>query len=338
MGDPNRRPLATPDAVPRLAADANVSVDVDTLDCYRAIHGLDSPPSDGPDSVWTTGVRRAMELFDHYELSATFFVVGADLQQPAHRRVARQLVEAGHEVANHSLEHPYDLREFSEPELAHQIEEADRLIEAATGQRPVGFRTPGYNVDADIIAFLRRAGHRYDASVFPCVSYWLAKAAVMRWRRLTDRPSRSAVTDPANLSAPRQPYFPDPLDCHRPAGEATNFVEIPVASFALRLIPVIGTSLHLLDRVGLQRIWPWIDRSFPRFFSLEMHAIDFLGPADLTDVPDGDALLAHQPDLRIPFGHKAPRYRSMLEAICQSRTPATLAEATRSLVGQSSDN
>ena len=317
--------------VPTLATDANISVDVDGLDCYRAIHGLSTPPGDpDADPVWTIGIARAAELFDAFDLEATFFVVGRDLDVDAHRRRAVDLVEAGHELANHTLDHPYDLRERSDAELAHQINGADRKIADATGYSPVGFRAPGYNVDADVIAFSRRAGHRYDASVFPCVSYWAAKAAVMQWRDVRGQPSRSHRTDPKNLAAPTQPYFPDAIDCWRAATSTTGYIEIPIAVMA-RTVPIIGTTLHLLDAVGFSRTWPLIDRSFPRFFNLEMHAIDFVDTSDLADLEDADELIARQPDLRIPWSVKRDRYRRVLAAICEDRNPATLAAATESV-------
>ncbi len=332
MGDSNRQPMNSPPPRPELDADANVSVDVDGLDCYRAIHGLSQGCDSGEaDPLWTVGIERARQLFDQVGVAATFFVVGRDLEIEAHRQQTIQLVESGHEIANHSYDHPYDLRRHPEVELLYQIEATNRIIADVTGTRPVGFRTPGYNVDADVIALSRRSGHRYDASVFPCISYWLAKAAVMGWRAMRGDRSKSDATDPKTLLSPRQPYFPDPLECWHPAPTRTGYVEIPVATFAGRMIPIIGTSLHLLDGAGLHRLWPQIDRSFPRFFNLEMHAIDFVDATDLKEVTDVEELVARQPDLRIPWHKKKERYRRLLELMTRRRVVATLAEATASI-------
>lgn len=320
------------EAVPDLEGDANVSIDVDTLDCYRRIHGLGERRRLGDvDPVWEVGIGRALDVLDEFGLSATFFVVGRDLEAPAHRRLLRRMVDEGHEVANHTQDHRYDLRRLPEPELAHQLQACDRAITDVTGRRPVGFRTPGYNVDADVIAFSRRAGHRYDASVFPCASYWVAKYAVMKWRRLRGDESKSERTDLNTLLAPRQPYFPDPMDCTRAAATAGSYVEIPMATAALGLIPLIGTSLHVLQWAGLDRLWPFIDASFPRFLSFEMHAIDFVEIGDLRDEPDAGILGSRQPDLGISWAQKKHRYRRLFDCICSRRVPVTLAEATESI-------
>ena len=314
-------------ATPPLFCSGNISVDVDDLHCYRAIHGLADPGEAGPSPVWTVGIDRARRLFEAAQIEATFFVVGRDLKEPAHRDLACALAQAGHELANHTQDHPYDLRHLQELDLHYQIGACDDAIADITGVRPVGFRTPGYNVSGDIIAFSRRAGHRYDASIFPCVAYWVAKAAVMRWRALRGEPSHSSATDPRTLLAPRQPYFPDPLECWRPAAGPMSFVEIPVAVFAGRSIPIIGTSLHLLDTPNWERIWPLVDRSFPRFFNLEMHAIDFIDAHDLEGVLDARELIRRQPDLRIPWEVKRERYERVFSTLSAHRSMGTLARA-----------
>ena len=331
MGDPNYEPMTSGKSDllgPRLDGDANISIDVDALNCYRRIHGLPQSSSDTEDPLWMVGLTRAAQLLEDCGVSATFFVVGRDLEIIPHRRRARQLAEAGHEIANHSFDHPYDLRELPEPELAHQIEGTDRIIEECTGKRPVGFRTPGYNVNADVIAFSRRAGHRYDASVFPCISYWVAKAAVMQWRRVRGDASGSAPTEPWMLLAPGQPYFPHPIDYWRPASQPSNYVEIPMATAAFKAFPVIGTSLHLMGVRGIETIWPWMNRVFRPFFSLEMHAIDFVDVDDIADKPDAEELRRRQPDLQIPWETKKERYRCIFELLSAHRQPVTLAEAT----------
>ena len=327
MGDSNRQPLKSRPDRPQLVGDANVSVDVDGLRCYREIHGLERR-GDPIDPVWELGLTRAAELFDEFDITATFFIVGRDLEDERRADQATELGAMGHELANHTYDHPYDLRRLSEVEIAYQIGAADRIIADVTGQRPVGFRTPGYNVSNDVLIASRRGGHRYDASVFPCVSYWTAKSAIMSWRQLLGKPSRSDRTDPKALLAPRQPYCPDPIEYWKPAAGPSSYVEIPVAAFAGRSMPIIGTSLHLLAPLGLGRVWTMAHKSFPRFFNLEMHAIDFVDADDLAHVEDVDQLVTHQPDLRISWEKKEKRYRKFFEAMCRDRKMVTLAEAT----------
>jgi peptidoglycan-N-acetylglucosamine deacetylase len=312
---------------PSLRANGNVSVDVDGLYCYRAIHGLENVASGGPDPVWVVGVERARRLFSEFDLRATFFLVGRDLRDALHAETARRLASESHELANHTRDHLYDLRRRSPKEIRDQIRGCDEAIVAATGHSPVGFRTPGYNLSAEILRTSRDLGHRYDASLFPCPSYWAAKEAVMATRRVLGRPSRSDRTDPRALLARRQPYFVDPRRPFRRSEEASGYLEIPVTVAFAGLFPLIGTSLHLLGDRGISRLWPRLNAAFPAYINLAMHALDFLDGGDLAGVADQGRLLQRQPDLRIPWQVKESRYRLVLDHLCKDRAMATIAEA-----------
>src|SRR5665811_1622265 len=61
------------------------------------------------------------------------------------------LAAEGHELANHSFTHPYDLVRRSRPAIAAEIDAAHGAIGACAGRAPVGFRAPGYNVSSDVI-------------------------------------------------------------------------------------------------------------------------------------------------------------------------------------------
>lgn len=313
-----------------LLGDATISVDVDSLDCYRAIHGLKLPRREGSDPVWTKGIWRARELFSEFGLKSTFFLVGRDLLDPEAREIAAELVDEGHEAANHTFDHFYDLRRRGEAEIFYQMQATDQIIEMATGARPVGFRAPGYNVSAAILNISRGVGHRYDASLLPSSSYWVAKALVMGFRRLSRQPSRSDFTDLRTLLGPKEPYIPamDAPWSRDAKGTAGAYVEFPISALAGGMLPVIGTSLHLLDVARWERLWPVVHRQFPRFFSLEFHGLDFMDARDLDGEPDQAELVSRQPDLRISVNEKLERYRRVLKLIARDREAVTYAGAT----------
>ncbi|RAL21268.1 polysaccharide deacetylase [Lujinxingia litoralis] len=312
-----------------MSARASISVDLDALLCYRQIHGL--PPQDVDprgDVTWRVGVRRLLDLFAEHDLRATLFVVGRDLEQEAHRTLLAEAVEAGHEAANHTYDHFYDLRRRDPQVISEQLRRCDDAIEDAGAPRPVGFRTPGYNLSSTLLQTSHALGHRYDSSVFGCGPYWLAKAAVMGWRTLRGEPSRSDRTDPRALRAPRAPYAPDLERFWRPNPTPTEprYWEVPVAVLPAGSFPLIGTSLHLLDAPGLERLWPLVEASFPTYFDLEFHALDFIDARDLDGEPDAGELIARQPDLRVPWQTKRARYARTLSLITSTRTLAPMRE------------
>ena len=79
------------------------------------------------------------------------------------------------------------------------------MVGACAGAAPLGFRAPGYAINAEALDLLRARGYRYDSSVFPSAAYYGAKALVMAAMRATGRQSGSFLDDPRVLLAPRRP-------------------------------------------------------------------------------------------------------------------------------------
>ena len=91
---------------------------------------------DGPHPTWTPQIMR---LLDAYNARATFYVLGQWVQH--YPWLTRQLADAGHVVANHSLSHA-NLARLSAQGVAHEIWSTQNLVENAIGRRPTLFRPP----------------------------------------------------------------------------------------------------------------------------------------------------------------------------------------------------
>jgi peptidoglycan-N-acetylglucosamine deacetylase len=276
-----------------------VSVDLDAVACYYRIHALGEPPT-GParQAVLRRCLPRFADLFGRHDLRATFFVVGADLEEDAEgRALLADLARGGHELANHSHTHRYDFARLSRPAMAEEIDRAHAAVAACAGAAPVGFRAPGYAINADALDLLSARGYRYDSSVFPSAAYYGAKALVMGAMRAAGRPSGSCLDNPRVLLAPRRPYRPAPTAPYRHGGD--GILELPIAVTPLARLHVIGTSL-ILAPAWLRRHLVSVALRAP-LFNLELHGID-LADADADEIPP--ALVARQPDLRRPLAHK----------------------------------
>ncbi|MGH7751195.1 MAG: polysaccharide deacetylase family protein, partial [Gemmatimonadales bacterium] len=217
----------------------SVSVDLDGIDCYYGIHGLGTPPALLRGVVLTRALPRFLELFARRRIPATFFVIGRDAE--ADGQAVRAAAAAGHEIANHSHTHPYRLLRLPANEMEHEVTRAHEVLSAAAGVAPVGFRSPGYMLSAELLALLSRLGYRYDSSMFPCWPYYAAKAAVMACMRLRGRRSASVLHGPRAMLCPPLPYRPDMSRPWR-RGSAP-VVELPVAVTRGLRLPAIGTVL-----------------------------------------------------------------------------------------------
>jgi len=285
----------------RLAA---VSVDLDEIPCYHAIHGLPAPQGSGSSVVYDVALGRALDWARSQGLPLTLFAVGADMARGESAARLREAADAGHEIGNHTLEHRYDLVRLDAGEMRRQVFAGADVLAGATGQRPVGFRAPGYTVTDALLDVVAESGATYDASVFPCPSYLAAKGAALGAIAARGRASRSILGDPRVALAPTTPYrlgrpFFRPGDGLR---------EIPIQVTSIARLPIIGTSL-VLAPAPVASVLVRGALGEPTF-NLELHGIDFL------DQTDGLAELArHQPDLRVPWETKIARLDAAVDAV-----------------------
>ena len=293
---------------------ASITVDLDTSHHYRAIHGLPDRGRAELDGTYAIGVRRLLDLFHELEIPSTLFVIGQDVEMAPHRALLEEAHASGHELANHTFYHRYDLRTLSEEAIHRDLLLGEDAIARITGSAPLGFRTPGYNIDAWLFHIIQDRGYVYDSSIFPCPSYYAAKGLVMGYLKWAGKPSRSAMTSPKTLLAPITPYKPARGSIWR-QGELSDAGEtpwqVPMGLIPGVRFPLIGTSLHMVGAPAFEALRPLLRRAYPDLFQLEFHSIDFM---DSTD--EGvDDLVDHQPDLRIPWEVKRDRYASILESI-----------------------
>lgn len=91
---------------------------------------------DGP----TPGVTdRILTQLAKYDMRATFFVIGNKVR--AYKSLARDLVAAGHEIANHTYTHP-NLAKLSATRVQDEIRKCQDTIIDVTGKVPIWFRPP----------------------------------------------------------------------------------------------------------------------------------------------------------------------------------------------------
>lgn len=270
-----------------------VSVDLDEIPNYFAIHGLPEPRGPEASLVYDVAIDRLTALADQHRMPLTLFAIGSDLARPEAAAKLRAARERGFEIANHSLEHRYDFVRLGRDEIRRQVQAGADAVERAVGERPVGFRAPGYTITDEVFEVLAELGVAYDSSVFPCPPYYAAKTAAIGAIALRGRRSRSIVDTPAVLFAPTRPYRVGRPYWQRGQG----LTELPVQVTRGARLPFIGTSITLGG--------PRMARALTRMVvgeplvNLELHGIDVL------DAADGlEPLRPHQPDVRVATERK----------------------------------
>ncbi|MHA6259426.1 polysaccharide deacetylase family protein [Sporosarcina sp. CAU 1771] len=102
---------------------------------------------DGPDPKVTTQI---LETLAKYDAKATFFMLGSRVEY--YPEIAKSVADAGHELANHSWNHP-DLTKLSGERVSNEIHRTTAIIEEVTGLKMTGgFRPPYGSVNKNVRA------------------------------------------------------------------------------------------------------------------------------------------------------------------------------------------
>jgi peptidoglycan-N-acetylglucosamine deacetylase len=119
----------------------------------RPLYHIDDDPAnaialtidDGPSPVYTPQI---LQLLQQYRVTASFSMVG--IQVNAYPQVAREVVDAGHRVTNHTWTHA-SLPALAAPAVSAQMTRASDVIHSVTGVQPRFFRAPYGNWSPTVI-------------------------------------------------------------------------------------------------------------------------------------------------------------------------------------------
>ncbi|MFI8890020.1 polysaccharide deacetylase family protein [Streptomyces paradoxus] len=117
----------------------------DTTDCKKA-KCIALTFDDGPAAPETATLLKHLA---RYRARATFFTVGQNVA--AHPELVRAEARAGHEIGNHSWNHP-DLTRLTPAAVRSQLDRTSAAVKAATGRAPTLFRPPYGAIDATVRA------------------------------------------------------------------------------------------------------------------------------------------------------------------------------------------
>lgn len=91
---------------------------------------------DGP----TPFTLEILDLLDQYQAKASFFCIGTQVVK--YPMIAKQIIERGHVIANHSMNHPNKMGFLPSGQVVAEINEANHAIETATGKKVLLYRPP----------------------------------------------------------------------------------------------------------------------------------------------------------------------------------------------------
>lgn len=181
--------------------------------------------------VLREGLPRLLDLYEKYNVKATFFITGYIAK--LYPEVVKIIQPYGHEIGSHGLshkvEHAFDVLPI-EKQIEH-LKESKAILEDISGEEVISFRAPAVRVNKNIVYALEESGYKIDSSVSS--------------QRLDMFFSFGSIKKLNWLTAPRLPYFTAKNNVFK-KGESSIF-EIPISAFGF---PYIGTFMRILPNLS----------------------------------------------------------------------------------------
>ncbi len=109
---------------------------------------------DGPDSIYTGQV---LDVLKNYHALGTFFLIGENMER--YPEVVKRIHAEGHEMGNHSYNHPNFKDLSKEMVLSAQIERTRALFKSMAGVEPTIYRPPYTSITKDQLEYLNVKGY-----------------------------------------------------------------------------------------------------------------------------------------------------------------------------------
>lgn len=302
----------------------SLSLDLDNKWSYLKTHG---------DAAWKTFptyldvfIPSVLSALERLKLKITFFVVGQDAALPKNAEYLQALAAAGHEIGNHSFHHEPWLQLYSKAEITREILSAEEQIVRVTGQKPTGFRGPGFSWSTELLEVLAENGYRYDASTLPTFLGPLARAYYFRTAKLTAEEKKQRRELFGNFSdglRAVQPYYWQ-------LTSGAKLLELPVTTMPIFKIPFHLSYLLYLSRVSERLLSLYLQtalqlcratRTEPSFL---LHPLDLLGGDQAPD-------LAFFPGMDLSSARKLELFERVLQLLTIHFQPVSMGEHARAI-------
>ena len=209
------------------------------MECFSFEHNRYEP--EVAKRVLRQGLPRLLDLYDKYDVNATFFYTGNIVElEPEVVDIVKD--RGAHEIAchgySHKLKYGFDRMPIA-MQLTH-LKKAKIIIEKEANQKIVSFRGPAARINGDTITSLEKTGFKIDSSICS--------------QRFDGPLSFGAKGKLKWIYAHRLPYHPSKINPYHKGD--SQILELPVSAFIFAFIgTTMRVSMHLTK--SLQKILSW---------------------------------------------------------------------------------
>lgn len=314
------------------ASVASLSLDLDNHWSYLKTHGDESWR--GFPSYLDQVVPHILDLCDRQGITITVFVVGQDAALRKNGEALARLGGSRHEIGNHSFHHEPWLHLRSRSEVFEEITMADEAIFEATGERPKGFRGPGFSLSKATLEVLNDGGYLYDASTLPTFIGPLARAYYLRTAPLSDEERRRRGKLFGTITEGFRRIKPYRWEM----GSSGGPVEIPVTTMPILRVPFHVTYLLYLSRYSKSVARGYLSTGLALCRltgvqpSILLHSLDLLGGDEVAGLDFFPGMQMGGDEKRSLVDEFVAMIRNGREVVTVGQHAALLAEANLRLV------
>jgi Polysaccharide deacetylase len=251
----------------------SITIDMDSLNCYRKIHGLEVE-NEFDNTIMENTISVIIEFFKNLNMKITFFLVGNSIE--GNENLINLILENGHEIGNHTWNHKYDFTYLNEDEITDELLKFQNCFKDKFNYKVEGFRTPGYHLSDNLLKVLNNLGFSYSSSSMGSWTYYFIKLLKVSKINLSQKKSFSKIHPLNDLLLPNFPYYPKFENSLKPQ----NVLEIPITRGKLPFnLPSIGPFIFLspISNIFIP------SQKTPLIINL--HGIDFLPDYKLLEPP-----------------------------------------------------
>lgn len=109
------------------------------------------------DAAWGNEYTKdILDILDKYNIKSTFFLVGFWVDK--YPDDVKEIYDRGHDIGNHSANHPY-MTKLSEEQILAELNITGNKIEEITGEKPILFRPPFGDYNDRLIQLCKENGY-----------------------------------------------------------------------------------------------------------------------------------------------------------------------------------
>ncbi|MCG2713901.1 MAG: polysaccharide deacetylase family protein [Candidatus Omnitrophica bacterium] len=285
-----------------------IQVDMDSFRVILKSYNYEEDPAIPQRTIYQIAIPRFLELFNKYNIKATFFVIGEDLLKKENQAIIRWILGEGHEIANHTMTHSINpsFSSLTINEKEKEINQAEEIIREVTGFLPVGFKAPAYSIDNQTIAILEKKGYLYDSSLFPSSLPFVLR--YMQRIMLRQKTGKTQWGRAIYVLAPLRPYRMR-LDKIWKQGKSAKIKEVPVTTMPYLSLPFHASFVYAAG-INLFKIGYRLVKSRNLPLNYQLHALELVGPEEMDK-----RILNKRPGAKMSLNKKLDIYNYILKNI-----------------------